>query len=91
MTLDSHPEACPMSSPIFTDLNNSQAHGHACVVCGADLDAVPRVPVGRSATTGEEVGACTTPCAGLLPAYVPDVPDPGDQLELVLEQPEAAR
>lgn len=52
---------------VFSDLNHEQANGVACAVCraGFDLDS-PRVPVGHSRSTGEQVYACPIRCAPLV-------------------------
>lgn len=56
---------------LWTELNERQADGLACVICGADylqVDAVHQ-PVGRS-VTGSQVFACTG-CITRLPVTKP--------------------
>jgi hypothetical protein len=67
-------------SPIFDDLNNQQADGHACIVCNTDFTTtgVYSVPVGISATTRSQVFACEAMCAPAV-GYRPPV---GEQLPL---------
>lgn len=49
----------------FHDLNNEQAHGHACVTCRESFlfDDTDAIAVGASATTGETVRAHPGQCA----------------------------
>jgi hypothetical protein len=70
-----------MATAVFHDLNNEQAHGHACIVCNADFTTtgIRAAPVGVSATTSSQVFACTDLCAPAV-GYVPPV---GEQLGLL--------
>jgi hypothetical protein len=67
-------------SPIFDDLNNEQADGHACIVCNADFTTtgIYSVPVGISRSTRSQVFACEAMCAPAV-GYRPPA---GDQLPL---------
>ncbi|MFD0417115.1 hypothetical protein [Streptomyces sp. NPDC127108] len=49
----------------FWHLNQRQASGLACVICGGELltDDTKFVPVGRDPATETKVYACTKPCA----------------------------